>query len=245
MKACSRFNLLLFVVSLALLGSASGALAWGPLPMPQAGVAAQQQAQSVALVGQIGGLTSAVAIQDSYAYIGVGPRLVVLDVADPAKPVVVGQTGVLPGVVQDVAVAGDYAYVAAAYSGLRIVNVSNPAAPTEAGYCDTPGTAYGVAVAGNYAYVADYSGLRIVNVSNPVAPTEAGYYDAPGNAVDVAVAGNYAYVAGGSFGLRIVNVANPAAPTQVGYYYFALGYTLGVAVAGNHAVVSGRPRWST
>ena len=48
-----------------------------------------------------------------------------------------------------------YAYVADGVSGLRIINVANPAAPTEVGFYDTPGNAYGVAVAGSYAYVAD------------------------------------------------------------------------------------------
>ena len=42
-------------------------------------------------------------------------------------------------------------------SGLRIINITNPAAPTLAGFYDTPGYAYGVAVSGNYAYVADGS----------------------------------------------------------------------------------------
>ena len=120
--------------------------------------------------------------------------------------------------VTDVAVAGNYAYVACSYSGLRIVNVANPSVPVEVGFYQTPGQSYGVAVAGSYAYVADgTSGLRIVNISNPAAPFEAGFYDTPGFALGVAVSGNYAYVADGGFGLRIVNIANPAAPFEVGF----------------------------
>jgi hypothetical protein len=90
-------------------------------------------------------------------------------------------------------------------SGLRIINVANPAAPTEAGFYDTPGDAYGVALPDNYAYVAARaSGLRVINVASPAAPTEAGFYDTPGDAVAVAVAGNYAYVADGHGGLLIL-----------------------------------------
>ncbi len=51
--------------------------------------------------------------------------------------------------------AGTYAYVADDTAGLRVVDVSNPAAPFEVGFYDTPGSAQGVAVAGAYAYVAD------------------------------------------------------------------------------------------
>ncbi len=54
--------------------------------------------QNVELVGQIGGRVQAVAVQGGYAYIGVGPRLVVVDVSNPAAPRKVGETGVLPGV---------------------------------------------------------------------------------------------------------------------------------------------------
>ncbi len=163
----------------------------GPWPASAGLGVTPAEAQNVELVGQIGGPTHAVAVQGTYAYIGVGPRLVILDVSDPALPTVVGQSDVLPDVVKGVAVAGNYAYVTDWSGGLHIINVSNPAAPTETGSYDTQGDAEGVAVTGNYAYVADwYSGLRIVDVSNPAAPTETGFYDTPGCAKDVTVAGN-------------------------------------------------------
>ncbi len=79
-------------------------------------------------MAQIGGATYAVAVQGNYAYIGVGPRLVVLGVSNPAGPTVIGRTEVLPGVVEDapgyaegVAVSGTYAYVADRDGGLIIL----------------------------------------------------------------------------------------------------------------------------
>ena len=156
----------------------------------------------MALVGQIGGHSYAVAVQGPIAYLGVGPRLVLLDVSDPARPAVLGRTGVLPGVVQGVAVSGSHAYVAAGDGGLRVVDVSDPAHPREVGSCDTPGEAWGVAVSGSYAYVAaGDAGLRIVDVSDPAHPREVGSYDTPGSAWDVAVSGSYAYVADRDGGL--------------------------------------------
>jgi hypothetical protein len=88
--------------------------------------------------------------------------------------------------------------------GLRIINVADPAHPTEAGFYDTPGWAWGVAVSGSYAYVADGDGLRIINVADPAHPTEVGFYDTPGWAWGVAVSGSYAYVADGDGGLVIL-----------------------------------------
>ena len=60
---------------------------------------------AVEFVSQIGGASFAVAIDGTLAYVGVGPRLVILDVSNPAGPIVVGQTSLLPGIVTGVAVA--------------------------------------------------------------------------------------------------------------------------------------------
>ena len=117
---------------------------------------------NVELVGQIGGASYAVAADGNYAYVGIGPSLVILDVSNPAQPARVGQA-FLSRFLLGVAVAGSYAYVADFDSGLRVINIANPAAPVEVGFYDTPGWAYGVAVAGGYAYVADYDyGLAIL-----------------------------------------------------------------------------------
>ena len=219
--------------------SRADVLTRGSLPGLQEGATLQPQAQNVELVGQIGGSVYAVALQGDYAYIGVGPRLVILDVSNPAQPPVIGQTGVLPGMVGDVAVAGAYAYVADGEGGLRIVDVSDPAHPAEAGSYDTPGVAYDVAVSGAYAYVADREGgLRIVDVSDPAHPAETGSCDTPGSfAWGVAVSGAYAYVADRGSGLRIVDVSDPAHPAEVGFYDTP-GQAHGVAVSGAYAYVA-------
>jgi hypothetical protein len=146
---------------------------------------------------------------------------------------------VTPGFAWAVAVSGNYAYVADGNDGgLRVVNITNPVAPVEAGFYDTPGGAYGVAVSGNYAYVAhDNLGLRVVNITNPSSPVEVGFSDTPGSARGVAVSGNYAYVADAGSGLRVANITNPVAPFEVGYYDTP-GYAYGVAVSGNYAYVA-------
>jgi hypothetical protein len=64
-----------------------------------------------------------------------------------------------------VVVSGSFAYVADKYRGLLIIDISNPALPSEAGFFDTPHHARGVAVSGSYPYVADEaSGLRILDL---------------------------------------------------------------------------------
>jgi len=142
-----------------------------------------------------------------------------------------------------------YAYVADGEDGgLRVVDVSDPANPTEVGFYDTPGYAYGVAVAGGYAYVADGEdgGLRVVDVSDPTNPAEVGFCDTLENdsARDVAVVGEYAYVVGhrhflffDSGWLLVADISNPASPIEAGFYETP-EIANGVAVAGGYAFVA-------
>ena len=57
---------------------------------------------------------------------------------------------------------GATVYVADGSSGLRIVNVANPAAPVEVGFYDTLGEAGNVVVAESYAHVADGAGGLLI-----------------------------------------------------------------------------------
>ncbi|NCR00145.1 MAG: hypothetical protein GPJ11_11905, partial [Microcystis aeruginosa L211-101] len=143
-----------------------------------------------------------------------------------------------PGYAMDVQVVGNYAYVADYYSGLQIIDISNPATPTLKGNYDTSGYAWDVQIAGNYAYVADYyPGLQIIDISNPATPTLKGNYHTSGYAAGVQIVGNYAYVADGYLGLQIIDISNPATPTPKGNYHTS-GYAAGVQIAGNYAYVA-------
>ncbi|MFA7368731.1 MAG: S8 family serine peptidase, partial [Kiritimatiellales bacterium] len=117
------------------------------------------------------------------------------------------------GTAKNIAVAGNYAYVADGANGLSILNIADPKNPALAGSYDTAGTANDVAVSNGYAYVADgNNGLVIVNVSNPFAPSLAGSYNTPGTAEGIAVQSNYVYLADGDKEMMIFDVSNPASP---------------------------------
>jgi hypothetical protein len=141
------------------------------------------------------------------------------------------------GLAFGVQVVGNYAYVADYYSGLQIIDISNPTSPTLKGNYATY-YALGVQVVGNYAYVADgYSGLQIIDISNPTNPTFKGIYDTSGFAYGVQVIGNYAYVADNLSGLQIIDISNPTTPTLKGIYDTS-GFARDVQVVGNYAYVA-------
>jgi hypothetical protein len=147
----------------------------------------------------------------------------------------VGEWGT--GAYNKVFVKGNYAYCAAGYAGLDIINIANPAKPQKVGNYDTPGNASDVFISGNYAYVADSeSGLQVIDISSPSSLKLIGTCDTPGSGAGLYVYGNYAYIADGDSGLQIINVSTPASPTQVGNFptpYWASG----VSVVGNYAYV--------
>lgn len=159
--------------------------------------------EDLSLVNQIGGSVFVTVKQGNYAYVGMGPRLLIVDVQDPAQPVVLGQTEVLSGIVSRIQVAGNYAYLGVD-GGVSIVDVSNPGAPAQVSFYDTPGSVFGVAISDTLAYIAEGrvwdgsqyqgGGLRILDVSNPTTPSQTGYLDTDAYAFGVSLRGNYAYL---------------------------------------------------
>ncbi|MGD8413889.1 MAG: hypothetical protein PVF33_06640, partial [Candidatus Latescibacterota bacterium] len=143
-----------------------------------------------------------------------------------------------PDWAENVAIAGNYAYVADRNSGLQVIDLSAPVNLTLAGSYDTPGQAYDVAVAGNFAYIADLTHFQVVDITTPESPQLAGDYFNPSfGAQGVSVAGGYAYVADSFFGLRVFDINDTENPQLVGSYDTP-GLPLDVVVAGNHAYLA-------
>ncbi len=129
--------------------------------------------------------------------------------------------------VLDVEVIGNVIYLADGGSGLRILDVSDPAQPVPLSVVDTH-WAMAVTVRDGMAYVADeWAGLKIFDVSDPAAPVLVGELDTAGLACDVALQGDLALVADLD-GLRVVNVAEPSSPWETGFL-FTSGPCRGVA----------------
>src|SRR5262249_32930820 len=134
-----------------------------------------------------------------------------LDISAPTSPKEVGACRDLE-LAGRVTVAGDYAYLAADFNGMRIIDVSNPAKPKEIGSFEGPGNVTKVAVADKHAYLADYSGgLYVVDISNPKKPRQVGRH---GDFVvgDVAGARDYPLLSAGE--VDVIDVSKPDRPKQ-------------------------------
>lgn len=147
----------------------------------------------------------------------------VVDVTDPANPVLAGEAE-LPSTfaelkrVQALSVANGYAYVADMYNGLTVFDLSDPTTPVVDGVCYIA-SALDVAVSGNYAYLvcAGY-GLQVVNV-NPDQFSEeqdilslvafCQYNDSLTKAVSVETDDGYAYVGDVDQGVLVIDISAP------------------------------------
>jgi hypothetical protein len=105
---------------------------------------------------------------------------------------------------------GDTAYLAAAGVGLRVVDIGDPANPSELAIFSGDDYSLDVAVAGQYVYLPDRdAGLKIVDVSDPAAPTLAGAVPIPGSCFHVEAAGGLVY-ATDYWNVYVIDAADPS-----------------------------------
>ncbi|RME40988.1 MAG: hypothetical protein D6796_16435 [Caldilineae bacterium] len=197
-------------------------------------------AKRLELVGYADIPAHSIAIRGPYAYLG-DRELTVLDISNPVSPTVVTRTAPLTDTVWNIAVAGDYVYLAQNTDGLRIFDVSTLTRPVEVASYDS--IVSRVAVSGTHAYIsAGGQQFDVLDISAPLTPTHVGtsetwYYEIP----DLTVSGDYVYFTEigpkGGGGLNIDNVADPAHPFYVGGRGDSRA-PYGVIISGNYAFVS-------
>ncbi|MCP4347040.1 MAG: hypothetical protein GY795_16120 [Desulfobacterales bacterium] len=144
----------------------------------------------------------------------------IIDVSNPSGFTYAGITAI-PNDANGVTLVGDTAYVAYGdhygYSGMQIIDVSDPSEPDTIGSVDTF-IANEVTIVGSTAYVASTYGLQIIDISNPSEPEIIGSANTLYDANGVTVIGDTAYVSCGSYGhtdnewngLQIIDVTDPS-----------------------------------
>lgn len=182
---------------------------------------------------QIGGALTSLEISGDLAYVGVGPRLAVHDISDPAAPRPVCTTAMFPDTVGAVAVAGGRAYVVVhryggAPSQLWVLDVTEAMAIRVLGHVDLDGAFGLVEIGRGVAYLAgtwrtadrSRSGIVSVDVSDPRAPRELGRFSGDtedGLWYDSLVVDGDRLVAGSFWGgLSVLDVSSPSRPRVVG-----------------------------
>jgi hypothetical protein len=197
-----------------------------------------------AILGQLGGPAVAAAHVANTAFVGVGARVYALDVGDPVHPVLVGQSRVMPGEVNDLVTDGRFVFVAQD-AGLTVLDGADPARlpvtdeyPTRDGVGD-------VALNEHYAYLSATGQTFpidiVLDVGDPWSLRYVTDFAPPAPKYDVAILGRRAYATENMM-LHTFDLTDPAFPVEIdGLFRFLDDYALGVAADSQHVFV-GRTR---
>jgi hypothetical protein len=166
-----------------------------------------QNARSVDVVG-------------NYAYLACANNgLMIVDISTPTSPTFVSSWDT-PGYAFHAVISGDYAYVSDLYwwSGLRIVDISDPLNPWEVGSLEfEPNRVRQIEISGNHVFlVHDRKTLRVVDVSDPANPLlvegaeRETYYP-----FYMATSGHLLIISDWLYGVRVMDVSDPTNPVEV------------------------------
>lgn len=144
------------------------------------------------------------------------------------------------GFAANVQVRGDVAFVSASEAGLYIVNISDPAHPTEMSRYNTSiDHIHGFYLDENLVYFADYTqGLKILDISDLGNPTLIGQFHDGGEAGTFDVCEGLAFLADYEDGLEIVNITDPTNPQELYQYNTDISLIFNVVVNNDLAYVS-------
>jgi hypothetical protein len=203
------------------------------------------------------------AVVDGQLLLALGPdpvgrmALRVVNVADPAQPVLVAAVPVLDPAdaseVVDLAAASGFAFVLSQWGRIDVYDVADPTAPRRLGTIerDAADILWAGVANGRFLFLAESGsstnpgGLAILDFAQPQDVRERGTFPIPGPSVHgVALADEHAYITTlGTFGagygaLWALNLTDPAYPRIAGLVNRPVGYS-SVARQGNFLYVSG------
>ena len=188
--------------------------------------------------GQIGGPTQAVAAIGNTAYVGVGSRVMVLDISTPNAIRELGSSESLGASIEGITIEGNTVYVAAGGAGIYIMDISDLINPVIVGNYNTPGYAEEITLYETYAFVSDGpAGLRIVDISDSSDPVEISSAYKSNYTYDTALEGNFAYIAAAGTGLLVVDITDPFQPKEIGALE-THGFAYGITISENKAYIA-------
>lgn len=190
------------------------------------------------LVHHVGAAAVSAVLVGPTAYVGIGPRLAVIDVSTPRTPRTLGLSEPAEVLLSEIVAAPGRVYAVDETLGLLIFDVTDPARPREVGRYQGRGEAGGAAAVGNTVLLADsVEGVMAVDLSNPAKPTFLGRWEAPGEGEprEIVAAGDRAYVTlkGDNDQLVALDISNPAKMTTLGEVQPPSVFMSALALSGN------------
>lgn len=118
----------------------------------------------------------------------------------------------------DLALSGNYAFIAADSCGLEVVDISDPAHPSDVITYTLPGVALGIYIDGETAYITlDSESIFVLDVADPLNMVYLGSYSTVGQTVELFVDGATGYSANGWDGIEIFDTASLTLSGMIAY----------------------------
>ena len=171
----------------------------------------------VQIAAQVGGEVTDIEINGTYAYLSVGPRLVVMDLSNPDILQVATMSDLLPGLGKALAIEDGRLYWVSDSGYLLVFTLEDPTKPSLLGQYEVPPKADEVVLKDGIAWVGflnqEGEGLRAYDLSSVTDNkleeiAKVNIQVAHGSLVP---AGNYLYLYGGF----VIDIRNPRQPTII------------------------------
>lgn len=196
------------------------------------------------------GKTFDVAIQGSYAYVADHTGFHVVDITDPAAPVLKSSFTDFTNprhLAYDVMIEDNYAYLCCEGDGLYIFDIRNPVAPVKVTQWKDAennfGQFYQSARSGNYLYIAGgIKGIVVLDVADVKDPklvsNFVGEQGVWGGAIGLVHVGSYCYIQDEFFNMHCIDVSDPAHPNETGSFNTEGHHSLGIWNDGSRVVLA-------
>jgi hypothetical protein len=153
-----------------------------------------------------------ITIADNRAFVGAYSGLEMLDLANPAHPVIIGHYN---GKYRDVSLYNNYALLSGINTGFHIVDIADINSPSHVYSDELEGYANCLAFKDNYIYSGSINNtFEIFAVAYPAQPEQVTKIPAC-NGYGIKLAGDYAYLTGFSTLIQVIDISYPWRPNII------------------------------
>lgn len=154
-------------------------------------------------------------VTSNLAYVADGSSLQIIDVSNPASPVVQSVVTITAGC-KNIKTAGATAYLVNGWNHLHAFDLSNPAQAVALGQVELGFDVSDMELVEGLAFFASGSaGIGVMDVSNPIEMRHLSRFSPVGSVRQVEARGSTVYLADGHGGMRVLEVSNPSLPAEL------------------------------
>ena len=136
-------------------------------------------------------------------------KLVVIDISNPASPVVQSTFNNINDAPEDLEIKGNFAYVACDSWGIVVLDIQDLSSPVFSGSFGEA-VSSSISISGDYLYYVDYKNkFHVVDISTPASPVEiSSIQTIEGRYADIAISGNFVYLASQEVGIQVFDISD-------------------------------------